>query len=117
MTKNILAPPWSIGFAGGTPLAVVTMLRGSGWTVSLGPGDVAVVTGAEPFSGEPPMTYLIGWRFAMAADLLARTDATGESIARQVDYQSAFGLSVAFKRVYGTRPSDHRAAPAVSPVG
>ncbi|MGW4700980.1 cupin domain-containing protein [Streptomyces sp. NPDC004285] len=300
-SKNILAPPWSIGFADGTPLAVVTMLRGSGWIVpggdaapvALGPGDVAVVTGKEPFSvtddasastepfyvvhpgycttadgediredvilglrtcanapggttvlltgsyqvdgrvsarlidglprvlvvpqegtagpileltdseisrddpgqqavldrlldllllstlrewfarpeadppawyraladpvagralrlihdrparpwtvttlaeatgvsratlarrfgdlvGEPPMAYLTGWRLALAADLLARTDATVESIARQVGYRSAFGLSVAFKRVYGTRPTDHRSTPAVSPVG
>ncbi|MFB6836237.1 cupin domain-containing protein [Streptomyces sp. NPDC056361] len=299
-SRNILAPPWSIRFAGGTPLAVVTMLRGSGWVVpggdaapvALGPGDVALVTGAEPFSvtddahagtppfyvvhpghcttadgedisddvilglrtcanapggttllltgsyqvdgrvserligglprvlvvhqddgktgpileltdneisrddpgqqavldrlldllllstlrewfarpeadppawyralgdpvagrvlrlihdrparpwtvttlaeeagvsratlarrfgdlvGEPPMTYLTGWRLALAADLLARTDATVESIARQVGYQSAFGLSVAFKRVYGIRPSEHRATTA--PVG
>ncbi|CAM5329292.1 AraC family transcriptional regulator [Streptomyces tanashiensis] len=298
-SRNILAPPWSIGFAHGTPLAVVTMLRGSGWIVpggdaapvALGPGDVAVVTGAEPFSvtddarattppfyvvhpghcttadgedvsedvilglrtcanapggttvlltgsyqvdgrvserligglprvlvvpqegevgpileltdsevsrddpgqqavldrlldllllstlrewfarpeadppawyralgdpvagralrlihdrparpwtvttlaeetgvsratlarrfgelvGEPPMTYLTGWRLALAADLLARTDATVESIARQVGYQSAFGLSVAFKRVYGTRPSEHRLAAVSGP--
>lgn len=47
-------------------------------------------------------------RLALAADLLLRTDATVESIARQVGYVSAFGLSVAFKRVYGTRPSEHR---------
>lgn len=62
--------------------------------------------------GEPPMAYLTGWRLALAADLLARTDATVESIARQVGYRSAFGLSVAFQRVYGTRPSHHRAAVA-----
>ncbi|SEC20376.1 AraC family transcriptional regulator [Streptomyces sp. TLI_105] len=298
-SRNILASPWSIGFADGTPLAVVTLLRGSGWIVPggdappvpLGPGDVALVTGAEPFSvtddpsaetppfyvvhpghcttadgedvsedvilglrtcanapggttvlltgsyqvdgrvserligglprvlvvpqegrigpileltdseisrddpgqqavldrlldllllstlrewfsrpesappawyralsdpvagralrlihdrparpwtvttlaeeagvsratlarrfgdlvGEPPMTYLTGWRLALAADLLARTDATVEAIARQVGYQSAFGLSVAFKRVYGTRPSEHRAAGVTVP--
>ncbi|MEU6882261.1 AraC family transcriptional regulator [Streptomyces sp. NPDC046712] len=63
--------------------------------------------------GEPPMAYLTGWRLALAADLLARTDATVESIARQVGYGSAFGLSVAFHRVYGTRPSAHRAAARV----
>ncbi|MER5934906.1 AraC family transcriptional regulator [Streptomyces sp. NPDC002054] len=60
--------------------------------------------------GEPPMAYLTGWRLALAADLLARTDATVESIARQVGYRSAFGLSVAMKRVHGTRPSEHRTA-------
>ncbi|MEU4271868.1 AraC family transcriptional regulator [Streptomyces sp. NPDC026092] len=60
--------------------------------------------------GEPPMAYLTGWRLALAADLLARTDETVEAIARQVGYRSAFGLSVAFQRVHGTRPSHHRAA-------
>jgi len=60
--------------------------------------------------GEPPMAYLTSWRLSLAADLLARTDDTVESIARQVGYESGFGLSVAFKRVHGTRPSDHRAA-------
>ncbi|MEU2789944.1 AraC family transcriptional regulator [Streptomyces sp. NPDC007100] len=291
-SRNIVAPPWSVRFADGTPLTVVTMLRGAGWVVpggdtapvALGPGDVAIVTGAEPFSvaddagaeepplyvvhpdrctaadgedvsddvilgprtcgnrpdgetvlltgsyqvggrvserllsalprvlvvrddgkpgpildlaameisrdapgqqavldrlldllllctlrewfarpeadppgwyralgdpvagralqlihdrparpwtvsalaeetgvsratfarrfgelvGRPPMAYLTDWRLALAADLLSRTEATVESIARQVGYQSAFGLSVAFKRVYGIRPSRHR---------
>jgi AraC-like DNA-binding protein len=61
--------------------------------------------------GEPPMTYLTGWRLALAADLLSRTDATVDAIARRVGYRSAFGLSVAFHRVYGTRPTDHRVRP------
>ena len=60
--------------------------------------------------GEPPMAYLTGWRLCLAADLLANTDATVQAVARQVGYESAFGLSVAFKRVYGTRPSQHRAS-------
>ncbi len=66
--------------------------------------------------GQPPMAYLTGWRLALAADLLVRTDATVESIARQVGYKSAFGLSVAFHRVYGTRPSRHRAAVTARPA-
>jgi AraC-like DNA-binding protein len=60
--------------------------------------------------GEPPMSYLTGWRLSLAADLLQRTDATVEAVARQVGYESGFGLSVAFKRVHDTRPSDLRAA-------
>jgi AraC-like DNA-binding protein len=60
--------------------------------------------------GEPPMAYLTGWRLSLAADLLRRTDATVEDIARQVGYESGFGLSHAFKRVHGTRPSEHRLA-------
>jgi AraC-like DNA-binding protein len=41
------------------------------------------------------MTYPMGWV---------------DAIARQVGYVSGFGLSVAFKRVYGTRPSALRTA-------
>lgn len=58
--------------------------------------------------GEPPMTYLTGWRIALAADLLRGSDATIESIARQVGYANAFALSVAFKRVRGVSPRRHR---------
>ncbi len=59
------------------------------------------------------MAYLTGWRLCPAADLLASSDATVEAVARRVGYESGFGLSVAFKRVYGTRPSEHRTAAAV----
>ncbi|WP_189939779.1 AraC family transcriptional regulator [Streptomyces aurantiogriseus] len=58
--------------------------------------------------GEPPMTYLTGWRLALAADLLRDTDDTIGAIARQVGYGSAFALSSAFKRVYGVSPQEHR---------
>ena len=60
------------------------------------------------------MAGLTNWRLSVAADLLARTDATVEAVAHRVGYVSAFGLSVAFKRVYGTRPSDHRATAAIA---
>ncbi|MDT0342269.1 AraC family transcriptional regulator [Streptomyces litchfieldiae] len=59
--------------------------------------------------GEPPMTYLAGWRVALAADLLRSTDATVGSIARRVGYSGAFALSVAFKRLRGVSPTEHRA--------
>ncbi|MFE0965941.1 AraC family transcriptional regulator [Streptomyces fungicidicus] len=60
--------------------------------------------------GEPPMTYLTGWRLALAADRLRDTDDTIGAIARQVGYGSAFALSTAFKRVYGVSPQDWRTA-------
>lgn len=74
------------------------------WTVTALAEETGVsrATFARRFSdlvGEPPMTYLTGWRLSLAADLLMRTEATVESVARQVGYVSAFGLSVAFKRV------------------
>jgi AraC-like DNA-binding protein len=61
--------------------------------------------------GEAPMSYLTGWRIALAADLLRETSGTVEAIARRVGYANAFALSVAFKRVRGTSPSAHRRAP------
>ena len=58
--------------------------------------------------GQPPMTYLTHWRLDLAADLLRNTDATVSSIARQVGYANAFALTVAFKRVRGVTPRQHR---------
>ncbi|MFF8617354.1 AraC family transcriptional regulator [Streptomyces sp. NPDC015350] len=57
---------------------------------------------------EPPMTYLAGWRLALAADLLREPDATVATVARQVGYSSAFALSAAFKRVRGMSPQEYR---------
>jgi AraC-like DNA-binding protein len=58
--------------------------------------------------GEPPMTFLTGWRLALAADLLRETDATVGSVANQVGYGSPFALSTAFKRVHGISPRQHQ---------
>jgi AraC-like DNA-binding protein len=83
------------------------------WTV----GSLAHETGisraalARRFTelvGEPPMTFLTGWRLALAADLLREPDATVGSVARQVGYGSSFALSTAFKRVRGISPQQHR---------
>ncbi|WP_381789992.1 AraC family transcriptional regulator [Streptomyces niveus] len=60
--------------------------------------------------GEPPMTYLTGWRISLAADLLRGTDDTVGAIARKVGYANNFVLSVAFKRLRRIAPSEHRAA-------
>ncbi|WP_405060063.1 AraC family transcriptional regulator [Kribbella sp. NBC_01505] len=83
------------------------------WTVA-GLAAVAAVsraTFARRFTelvGEPPMTYLMNWRLALAEDLLTRGDATVESIARQVGYGTAYSLSAAFQRERGLRPSSLR---------
>jgi AraC-like DNA-binding protein len=58
--------------------------------------------------GEPPMTFLTGWRLDLAADLLCETDATISAVAEQVGYGSPFALSTAFKRVLGVSPQQHR---------
>ncbi len=63
--------------------------------------------------GEPPMTFLTGWRLALAADLLRQPGATVGGVARQVGYGSPYALSTAFKRVRGVSPTEHRHARSV----
>lgn len=60
--------------------------------------------------GEPPMTFLTGWRLALAADLLRDPDTTVGAAARRVGYSSAFALSAAFKRERGISPQQYRSA-------
>jgi len=62
--------------------------------------------------GEPPVSFLTGWRLALAADLLREPDATIAAVAQQVGYGSAFALSAAFKRAHGMSPRDYRIARA-----
>ncbi|MFJ4783612.1 AraC family transcriptional regulator [Streptomyces sp. NPDC088794] len=97
----------------GTALRLLHDAPARPWTVA----DLAVEAGvsraafARRFTalvGEPPMAYLAGWRITLAAELLRNTDRTVDTIAREVGYSNAFALSVAFKRLRGTRPSDHR---------
>jgi AraC-like DNA-binding protein len=59
--------------------------------------------------GEPPMSFLTGWRLSLAADLLHEPGATVGSVAAQVGYGSSFALSTAFKRERGLTPQEHRA--------
>jgi len=84
------------------------------WTVAglaakAGVSRAALARRFTALVGEPPMTYLTGWRLALAADLLREPDATLTAVARQVGYGSAFALSAAFKRIRGVSPREHRA--------
>jgi AraC-like DNA-binding protein len=54
------------------------------------------------------MSYLTGWRLALAADLLREPESTVDAVARRVGYGSGFALSAAFKRVRGISPQQHR---------
>jgi AraC-like DNA-binding protein len=62
--------------------------------------------------GEPPMTFLTGWRLALAADLLREPDTGLAAVARQVGYATPYALSTAFKRAHGVSPREYREARA-----
>jgi AraC-like DNA-binding protein len=98
----------------GAALALIHARPGHAWTVASLAAEArcsrAVL--ARRFAelvGVPPMTYLTEWRLSCAADMLVRSDATLESIARDVGYAGPFALSAAFKRVRGVSPSALRA--------
>jgi AraC-like DNA-binding protein len=92
------------------------------WTVA-GLADRAGVSRAAfarrftELVGEPPMAFLIGWRMALAADLLLEPEATIASVARRVGYATPFALSAAFKRERGVSPREHRSGGLAAPQG
>jgi AraC-like DNA-binding protein len=54
--------------------------------------------------GLRPMEYLLGWRMAVAKDLLRRRDLALDEVARRVGYGSASTFSTAFSRHVGQPP-------------
>ncbi|MCP3804477.1 AraC family transcriptional regulator [Allokutzneria sp. A3M-2-11 16] len=85
------------------------------WTVaslasSVGVSRAALAKRFTALVGEPPLTYLTGWRMDLAADLLAEPESTVASVARRVGYADGFAFSAAFKRVRGVAPSALRLA-------
>ncbi len=83
------------------------------WTVAelaakVGLSRAAFAARFATLAGEPPLTYLTGWRMTLAADLLRDTEQTIETVAREVGYTDAFAFSVAFKRARGVAPSAWR---------
>ena len=85
------------------------------WTVAslareAGVSRAALARRFHDLVGEPPMSFLTGWRIALAGDLLLEPGATIGSVAHEVGYGSSFALSTAFKRVRGISPQQHRAA-------
>jgi AraC-like DNA-binding protein len=87
------------------------------WTVAslareIGVSRAALARRFHALVGEPPMSFLTGWRIALAADLLREPGTTIGSVAEQVGYGSPYALSTAFKRLRGVSPKQHRAAAA-----
>jgi len=56
-------------------------------------------------TGYAPWQYMLHLRLAQARRQLAGSDATLEEIAGRLGFSSAFHLSAAFKRAYGTAPA------------
>ena len=57
LLRSVLEPPWSLRIQDEAPLTVVAVMRGEAWlwhddrpAERLGPGDVAVVRGPEPYT-------------------------------------------------------------------
>ena len=110
------APAWYRAHGDSVVGPVLRLIHGHPahpWTVAAlaARSGVSRATLARRFTdlvGTPPMAYLTAWRIDLAADLLVNSDATVDSVARQVGYGSAFALSTAFKRIRGISPQQHR---------
>jgi AraC-like DNA-binding protein len=82
------------------------------WTVARLAKEASLSRSAffERFSravGVAPMHYLLGWRMALAKDLLRRKKATVAEVADRVGYASASTFSVAFTRHVGLAPKHY----------
>lgn len=60
--------------------------------------------------GMPPMEYLLGWRMALAKDLLLRQQKSIAETAARIGYSSASTFSTAFTRYTGQPPSQYAQA-------
>lgn len=113
-------PAWYVGQSDpvvGPALRLMQHHPDQPWTVAelAAAGGVSRAAFARRFTdvvGEPPMTFLTGWRLALAADLLRDPTATLASVAHRVGYSTPFALSAAFKRAHGVSPRQHRAISA-----
>ena len=89
------------------------------WTVAnlaaaVGTSRAAFARRFTALVGEPPITFVTAWRLALAADLLASSEATVAAVARTVGYSTPFALSTAFKRANGLSPASYRARRRIS---
>jgi len=86
---------------------------GQQWTVAglaatVGVSRALLARRFHEMVGEPPMTFLTGWRMSLAADLMVEPAATVTAVARTVGYASPFTFSTAFKRAHGRSPRAYR---------
>jgi AraC-like DNA-binding protein len=113
-------PAWYRGYGDpvvGRALRLLQHHPARGWTVAslaaeTGVSRAALARRFTELVGEPPMTFLTGWRLALAADLLREPDTGLAAVARQVGYATPYALSTAFKRAHGVSPREYRARSA-----
>ena len=97
---TILDPPWALEIRDEAPLALATLVRGSGWVtrdgispVRMETGDVAIVTGPTP--------YVVGDSLETAPQLRIHPGGVCEPLpGAPVDYSARLGV-----RTYGGRAS------------
>jgi AraC-like DNA-binding protein len=97
---TILDPPWAIEIRDEAPLALATLVRGSGWVtrdgiepVRMDEGDVAIFTGSSP--------YVVGDSVETAPQLRIHPGGVCEPLpGAPVDYSARLGV-----RTYGSRAS------------
>lgn len=83
------------------------------WTVaslaaSVGISRAVLARRFTELVGEPPMSYLTGWRLTLASELLRDPGLSIAGIAQRVGYSGPFALSTAFKRERGVSPQQFR---------
>jgi AraC-like DNA-binding protein len=94
-------------------LAVLHERPAEPWTVATLAREVHLsrATLARRFAelvGEPPLTYLAGWRMHLAAQRLKYSADSVETIAREVGYTSEYAFNRAFSRHRGQPPGRYR---------
>lgn len=99
LLRTVMDPPWSLRIEDRSPLTVVAVVRGEAWvvpsdgpTARVGPGDVAVIRGPEPYTvadapETPPQVFIDEDQSCTTAD--------GQ------DLSEALGLGV---RTWGNNP-------------
>ncbi|MFE3515097.1 AraC family transcriptional regulator [Streptomyces sp. NPDC059166] len=86
---------------------------GRPWTVAslataVGVSRAALARQFTELVGEPPISYLTGWRLALACEMLRDPGLSVAHVAAKVGYSGPFALSTAFKRELGVSPKEFR---------
>jgi transcriptional regulator GlxA family with amidase domain len=94
-------------------LAVLHARPAGPWTLESLAGEVHLsrATLSRRFAelvGEPPLTYLAGWRMHLAAQRLKYSTDPLETVARAVGYTSEYAFNRAFSRHQGQPPGRYR---------